>query len=87
MRDLGSRYGSFVDGHYASESPLRPGDICQTSGLYLSSGACGDTGYQRVTEGQPFPTCTACGKAVTWTFRETYAPILFGNQKNQEART
>ena len=62
-------------------------ETCQTSGLYLTSGACGHAGYQRITKGQSFPTCRACGKAVTWTFlRETYSPNSFGHPANQEAK-
>jgi hypothetical protein len=84
VRELGSTNDSFVNSRYASESSLRSGDICQTSGLYLASGACGHAGYQRVTKGEAFPTCRACGKAackdcakvVNWTFRETYSPLL-----------
>ena len=77
--------------HQGSPIPSEPlsmsvtNEGCPTSGLYLASGACGHAGYQRVTKGQPFPTCRACGKAINWTFlRETYSPNPFGDTKNQE---
>ena len=60
-------------------------ETCQTSALYLASGACGHAGYQRITKGQPFPTCRACGKAVNWTFlREMYSPTSFGHPNEEE---
>ena len=59
---------------------------CQTSGLYLTSGACGHAGYQRISKGETFPTCRACGKAVNWTFlRDIYSPDSFMNANQQEA--
>lgn len=62
-------------------------ETCLTSGLYLTSGACGHAGYQRITKGQPFQTCRACGKAVHWTLlREVYSPNPFGDSE-KEART
>jgi hypothetical protein len=62
-------------------------ETCRGTGLYLSTGACGHSGYQMVTKGQQFATCGVCGEAVNWTFRETYSPILFRNLKGDAVGT
>lgn len=63
-------------------------ETCQTSGLYLASGACGHAGYQRIMKEEMFPTCRACGIAVNWTLlREIYSANPFGDLQEQGART
>jgi hypothetical protein len=63
-------------------------ETSETSGLYLSSGACGHAREERITKRQPFPTCRVCGKAVNWTLlRETYSPNRSEHLIDQEAGT
>jgi len=44
------------------------GDECEKSGVYFGSGGCGHATERKIAKDQLFPECSACGKAVNWTF-------------------
>lgn len=43
------------------------GTTCQTTGLYLSTGACGHAREHTLDRGNLYPHCAVCGRKVNWT--------------------